>query len=565
MTLRNTKPRTIITCLIISSLLSCQSEKSETLDIGWSMYGGDYTNQRFSPVDQITTENIDQLKLSWEQPLGIEEAQECSPIVVDNIIYVSTSNGPKFVYAFDAATGEKKWTYGITIPDDVVRYACCGMVSRGVSYHDGKILVGRLDGKLTALDASNGAELWTSEVVDYRQGSVITSPPLIVDNRIIIGFGGGEYGSTSYLSAFDIEKGELLWKSLTVPGDDPKVVASWKDDSWKVGGAAAWYVGSYDPELNLIYYGTSNPSPWNAATRGSDSHEYGEITNLYSSSTLAIDPANGVIKWYYQTTPYDAWDYDGVNEFVLADLDFGNGSQPIGLKADRNGFLYVINRSTGKIISANKYVKVTWADSINLATGRPVENPEYRVTSTHPGSGIYPSLIGGKNWQPMAFNPETGLVYIPANKIGMNTERTEVSYQRGYFYLGLENEMIFDDDQSAGEYVAWDPVKGEKVWSIPQKFPLTGGALSTAGNLLFFGNHEGYFLAYDATSGKKLWEYKTSSGISAAPISYMINGRQYIAIIEGRLTNFLNVLGGEMAEAMTNATPVGGKLLVFSI
>ncbi|MDH3712114.1 MAG: PQQ-dependent dehydrogenase, methanol/ethanol family, partial [Cyclobacteriaceae bacterium] len=512
------------------------------------------------------TENVKGLRLIWEQSLGTEEAQECTPIIHDGMMYVSTSNGPKYVHAFDAATGESKWTHEFSIPEDVSRYACCGIVNRGVSYENGKIFVGRLDGQLTALDAMTGAELWTSVVVDYRQGSVITSPPLVVRSKVIIGFGGGEYGSTSYLSAYDVHTGTQVWKSLTIPGDEDQAVAdSWKDESWKVGGAAPWYIGSYDPELNLIYYGTSNPSPWNAASRGTDSHDYGSTTNLYSCTTLALDPDTGTIRWYYQTTPYDAWDYDGVNEFVLADFEIDGQQIPVGMKADRNGFFYVINRASGKLISAEKYVRVSWADHIDLATGKPVENPAFRLTSTKSASEIYPSLVGGKNWQPMAYNPNTGLVYIPANKIGMDCGSTEVSYQRGYFYLGFEWKMRYDDDRSAGEYVAWDPLKQQKVWTIPQKFPLTGGAMTTAGNLLFFGNHEGIFQAHHAVTGAKLWTYKTTSGVSAAPMTYSINGKQYVAIIEGRLTNFLNVFGGEVAKQMAEATPVGGRVLVFTL
>ena len=547
-------------------LLGCKGDLADDDRGQWQLYGGDYSNQRFSSLDQINTENAQELKLVWEQQLGTMDAQECTPIIADGSMYVSTSNGPRYVYAFDAVNGEKKWTHEFTIPEEVSRYACCGIVNRGVSYHDGKIFVGRLDGQLTALDAETGAELWTSAVVDYRQGSVITSPPLVVNGKVIIGFGGGEYGSTSYLSAYDANSGAQVWKAMTIPGEtDPAVAASWKGDSWKVGGAAPWYIGSYDSVLNLIYYGTSNPSPWNAASRGVDSHEYGDVTNLYSSSTLALDPETGEIKWHYQTTPYDAWDYDGVNELVLADLVLEGQQVPVGMKADRNGFFYVINRSSGKLISAEKYVKTTWADRIDITTGRPVENLAFRLTSTTPASGIYPSLVGGKNWQPMAYNPNTGLVYIPANKIGMDAGSTEVSYQRGYFYLGFEFEMRYDDDQSAGEYIAWDPVKMKEVWTIPQKYPLTGGAVTTAGNLLFFGNHEGVFQAHNALTGDLLWTYKTTSGVSAAPMTYSIDGKQYVAVVEGRLTTFLNVFGGSMAEEMAAATPPGGKVLVFSL
>ena len=263
------------------------------------------------------------LKVAWSFDLDNLETQECTPLMVDGTLYITTASGPAWVYALDAKTGAMKWKHGFEMPEDFQRYACCGIVNRGPSYADGKLLVGRLDGYLTALDTQTGEEVWTTQVVDYLQGSVITSPPLIVGNRVITGYGGGEYGARGSINAYDLNTGKELWKTWTIPGEGEPGNDSWKGDTWKTGGGAAWFIGSYDPEVNLIYWGTSNPSPWKAAVRGPDSSDYGKITNLYSASTLALDPDTGEIRWYYQTTPYDAWDYDGVNELVLADLNIG--------------------------------------------------------------------------------------------------------------------------------------------------------------------------------------------------------------------------------------------------
>lgn len=559
---------TVLLAVLFSNCKTDTSSKGDSkaaVKTSWSAYGGDQSNKRFSSLDQINTTNAKDLALAWEQSLNIDEAQECTPIIADGMLFVTTSSGPKFVYAFDAKTGAEKWKVGLTIPADVARFACCGIVNRGASYSNGKLFVGRLDGKLTCFNAADGKELWTSVVVDYQQGSVITSPPLIVGDKVITGHGGGEYGSTSYLSAFNVADGKLVWKTLTVPGEDPKVAATWKGDSWKTGGAAPWFIGSYDPELNTIYWGTSNPSPWNATMRGVDNEKYGEKTNLYSASTLAINPEDGKIKWHYQTTPFDAWDYDGVNESVLADINVGGAVTPVLMHADRNGFFYVLDRRSGKLLSADAYVKANWAKSIDIATGMPVEDPKFRLTATNTVKAVFPSFMGGKNWQPMAYNPGTGLVYIPANNVGMDFKGAKVNYQRGYFFLGSEWTMQYDAGVSPGEYIAWDPIAKKKVWSIPQKFPIPGGAATTAGGLVFFGNIEGTFNAVDAKTGASLWTTKTKSGVCAAPMTYEVDGKQYVAILEGRPTVIPGFVGGKMGEDMVKATPAGGKISVFAL
>jgi len=529
----------------------------------WAMYGRSYDNARFSPLSQINTQNVGQLKLAFAFQLGSLRSNESTPIVIGDTIYVSTSWGPKYVHALNAQTGERKWTYEPDIPDDVLQYACCDVNNRGVTYADGKIFVGRLDGKLAAVDASTGKELWTTQVVDYKQGSVITSPPLVVKSMVITGFGGGEYGARGSLQAYDVNTGKEVWKTWTVPGPGEPGNDTWKGDSWQYGGGVAWLIGSYDPRTNTVLWGTSNPAPWNAAVRGTGTSDYGNLRNLYTSSTLAIDADTGKIKWYLQSTPQDAWDYDGVNELVLADLNINGQSMPAMLKADRNGFFYVANRETGKLLSAEKYVPTNWAERIDIATTRPVEVADKRPGIGKPAKDICPNLIGGKNWQPMSFNPQTGLVYIPSNNVCMDWSVSEVKYRRGVFYLGAEFPTHPGPGGHMGELIAWDPIGQKKVWGIKEELPFNGGTLTTAGGLVFAGNLLGAFRAIDANTGKVLWTMNLGSGIGAGPVTYAVGGKQYVAIVVGR-TAAIPAFLGEVGKQMVAATPEGGTLFVFT-
>jgi alcohol dehydrogenase (cytochrome c) len=531
---------------------------------GWAIAGGDYGNMRFSALKQITSENADKLQLVYSFSLASLRSNESSPIVIGNTMYVSTSWGPKYVYAIDAATGARKWTYEPDIPDDVLQYACCDVNSRGVSYADGKIFVGRLDGKLTALDANTGKELWTANVVDYKQGSVITSPPLIVRDKVITGFGGGEYGVRGALLAFDLNTGKQLWQSYTVPAPGEPGSDTWKGDTGLHGGGAAWLVGSYDAKTDTVYWGTSNPGPWNTAVRSTGDGNFGKLTNLYTASTLAIDPNDGKIKWHIQGTPADAWDYDGVNELVLADLTVNGAKTPALMKADRNGFFFVANRETGKLLSAEKYVYTSWAKKFDINTMRAEEDPDKRPGPGHPAKDICPNLIGGKNWQPMSFNPQTGLVYIPSNNVCMDWSVSDVAYKRGVFYLGAEFPTKEGPGGFNGELIAWDPVASKKVWSIKSDLPFNGGTLSTGGNLVFWGDLHGDFKAIDAKSGKVVWSKNLGSGIGAGPVTYSVNGKQYVAVVVGR-TVALPAFLGDLGKKMVAATPEGGALFVFAL
>jgi alcohol dehydrogenase (cytochrome c) len=531
---------------------------------GWAMYGGGYDNTRFSPLSQVNAGNVSGLKLAYAFSLASLRSNESSPIVIGDTLYVSSSWGPKYVYALDAKTGVQRWKYEADIPDDVLQYACCDVDNRGVTYSDGKIFVGRLDGKLSAVDAKTGEELWTADVVDYKQGSVITSPPLVVRDKVITGFGGGEYGARGSLQAYDVNTGKQVWKTYTVPDPESPGGDTWKGDSWEHGGGVAWLVGSYDAKTNTVFYGTSNPSPWATAVRSTGNSNYGKLTNLFTASTVAFDADTGKIKWHAQSTPADAWDFDGVNEFVLADLKIHGAETPVGLKADRNGFFYVINRETGTLISAEPFVPQNWASKIDLKTALPVENPDKRPGPGHPAKNICPNLIGGKNWQPMSFNPQTGLVYIPANNICQNmSEAKEVNYRKGVMYLGKEFEALPGPGGNLGDIVAWDPVAQKAVWDIKESLPFNGGTLTTAGNLVFYGNLQGLFKAVDAKTGKPLWEMRLGSGIGAGPITYSIDGKQYIAVVAGR-TAAIPAFLGKIGNLMTAATPEGGTLFVFS-
>ncbi len=541
-----------------ASLASAQS---------WPTYGGDLGNQRYSQGTQITPANVSKLNVKWALQLGSNRSQESSPILVGDTLYVTSSFGPKNVFAVNAKTGEVRWKWSPEMPKGVDQYACCDVNSRGVSYNDGKIFVGRLDAKVTALDAKSGKELWTTTVVDYTQGSVITSPPTIAKNVLITGFGGGEYGVRGALVALDQSTGKEVWRTHTVPVGNEKNADTWKGDSGKTGGGAAWNVGSYDPKLNLVYYGTSNPGPWTAVVRGNDSSDIGKFTNLYTASVIAMNPDTGNIVWHYQFTPHDAWDYDGVNELVLADLTIDGKQVPALMQANRNGFFYVIDRSNGKLISAKNFVPTNWATGIDLKTGMPIEaaNNEKRPRLKKWAKDICPNLVGGKNWMPMSYNPKTGLVYIPTMNLCMDLEGIQEEYKRGQFFLGVN----FDLDKpgpggSLGGLKAWDPVAQKEVWFNKDDLPFNGGTMTTTTGLVFAGDIKGVFRAHDAKTGKELWKFNAGSGISAAPISYTLDGKQYIAVVSGR-TQSMPAFFGKIGEKMVAASPEGGTLYVFAL
>jgi alcohol dehydrogenase (cytochrome c) len=532
-------------------------------DNNWPMYGRTYDNERFSPLKEITDQNVGQLKLAWAFQVGALRANEASPLVIDGTLYISSSSGPHSVYALDAKTGRMKWQYQPDVAEDVAPYVCCDLDSRGVSFADGKILFGQLDGHLVAVDAKTGQEVWKTQVVDYKQGSANTSPPLIVRNLAIIGFAGGEYGARGSIQAFDLATGKPVWKTWTIPGPGEPGNDTWKGDSWEHGGGAAWYVGSYDPATDTAFFGTSNPGPWNAAVRSSGTSDLGAFTNAGSASTLALDPNTGKIKWMIQSTAADAWDYDGVNELVLADIPVNGQKTPVYMKADRDGFFFVANRATGKLISAEPFVPVNWAKGFDVANDRAIEDPAKRPRMDYKATDICPSWMGGKNWQPISFNPETGLAYIPANNMCQDMQLSKVDYRRGVFFLGNDFSVNPGHGGYLGQLVALNPATQKPAWTINMPLPWNGGTMTTAGNLVFFCDIQVIFHGLDAKTGQELWHMNVGSGVGAGPITYAIDGKQYVAVLAGR-SESPPAFMGEVGKQIIAATPEGGTLFVFS-
>ena len=534
----------------------------------WPVYGGDSGNTRFSKSTQINASNVHKLKVDWVLQLGSLRSQESTPILVGDTLYVTSSFGPKNLFAVNAKTGAVKWRYSPEMPKGIDQFACCDVDNRGVAYADGKIFVGRLDANVVALDAATGKELWKTAVVDYTQGSTITSPPTLVKNLVITGYAGGEYGARGSLVALDQTTGKEVWRTYTVPGTGEKGSETWKGDSGKFGGGAAWFIGSYDPKLNLVYYGTSNPSPWSASVRGNDTSEVGQYTNLYTASVLALNADTGKITWHYQFTPHDAWDYDGVNELVFADLPVEGKKTPVLMQANRNGFFYVLERANGKLVSAKPFIEgVNWATGIDLKTGTPIETAG---NVKRPGMGrkaanICPNLIGGKNWMPMSYDEQTGLVYIPTMNLCMDLEGIQADYKRGAFYLGVNFDLgKVGPGGHMGGLKAWNPVTQKEAWFNKDELPFSGGTMSTAGGVVFQGDIKGWFKAVDAKTGKLLWKFNAGSGITAAPMTYTLDGKQYIAVVSGRVLS-IPAFFGALGEKMVDASPEGGALYVFSL
>ncbi|MBV9655999.1 MAG: PQQ-dependent dehydrogenase, methanol/ethanol family [Acetobacteraceae bacterium] len=530
----------------------------------WSTYGRTYANTRYSPLTQINDANVSKLRLAYTLQLGSLRSNEATPIVIGDTMYVSSSWGPKTVFALNAKTGRIKWQYQPELPDDMIQYACCDVDSRGVSYADGKIFLGRLDGHLVALDAKTGEELWNAQVVDYKQGSAITSPPVVVGNVVITGFAGGDYGARGALQGYDAATGKQIWKTwLTAAKDEPNG-DTWKGDSAEHGGAAAWGVGSYDPKTDTLFWGTSNPGPWNDSVRSAGSANYGKLSNLYSASTLALDPKTGAIKWWFQETPADVWDYDGVNEAVLADLPVNGKTLPALMKADRNGFLFVLNRDTGQLVSADPFVPVNWAKGYDVENGTPIIDPANRPSMGHPVTGVCPAWIGGKNWQPISFNPDTGLAYIAANNMCTDMKSVEIAYRRGVFYLGSDFNVYAGPGGYSGALMAWDPVARKKAWEIKLPLPYNGGTMTTAGNLVFFGDITGIFHALNARTGQNLWQINVGTGIGAGGMSFEVDGKQYVGVVVGRTVSQPAAMG-DPGKQIAALTPEGGALLVFAL
>ena len=510
----------------------------------WLTQGRTYSEQRFSPLDQITAMNVNQLGLAWSFQTGTDRGLEATPLVVDGIMY--TTGSWSVVFALDARTGELLWKYDPGVAPEYGQKACCDVVNRGVALYRGKVYVGILDGRLAALDAQTGQLVWEVVTVDQSQNYTITGAPRIVKGQVIIGNGGAEYGVRGYVSAYDVETGDLNWRFYTVPGDPSKPFESeameraaetWNGDMWWIygGGGTVWDSLAFDPELDLLYVGTGNGSPWNREIRSP-----GGGDNLYLSSILALDPDDGELVWYYQTTPGESWDYTATQHMILAELTLDGVPRKVLMQAPKNGFFYVLDRETGELLSAEPYVEVNWAEGVNRETGRPVETSGSRYQER--GVLIRPSTLGGHNWQPMSYNPQTGLVYIPAQEhVRYYQHDSQFEYRPGQLNLGAISEIRIRPPEDIlkkewpyqGHLLAWDPVTGEERWRVEYEHYWNGGTLSTAGNLVFQGTAAGYFVAYRASDGEKLWESWAGTGVLAAAVTYQIEGVQYVSVMAG--------------------------------
>jgi PQQ-dependent dehydrogenase (methanol/ethanol family) len=523
----------------------------------WVMTGRDYGLQRFSPLKQITTANVANLKAAWSFSTGTLRGHEGNPLVLGNVMYVQTSF-PNKVYALDISKpgAPQIWQHTPNQSPDAIPIACCDLVNRGLAYHNsGKLYIQLLQGELLALDAKTGKELWKSkhpdksgagvEAIGYKQGATMTNAPIVIKDIVIAGISGGEFGVRGRVTAFDANTGKHLWTAYST-GPDSEVllsgdantnyashkgkdlgVTTWQGNEWKIGGGTTWGWYSYDPELDLFYYSTGNPGSWNPDQRPGD--------NKWSMTIFARNPANGMAKWAYQMTPHDEWDYDGINENIL----FEKGGQKLLQHFDRNGFAYTIDRTNGKLTKAEPYGPVNWATKVDLATGIPQKDPKYGTTSKRNTEGICPAAIGFKDQQPAAYSPATGWFYVPANHICMDYEGVEVKYTAGQPYVGAIVRMFPGPGGHRGRFFAWDPTAGRNreqsiMWEIKEPLAAYGGALATASGVVFYGTMEGWLKAVDAKTGKELWKFKTPSGIIANPMTYLApDGKQYVAVLSG--------------------------------
>jgi quinohemoprotein ethanol dehydrogenase len=532
----------------------------------WITHGRTYSEARYSPLKQIDAGNVQKLGLAWAFDTQTNRGLEATPIVVDGVMY--TTGSWSVVYALDAKTGQQLWKYDPEVARSYGARACCDVVNRGVAVYKGKIYVGALDGRLIALDAADGKVVWQIPTVDQNQPYTITGAPRVVKGKVIIGNGGGEYGVRGYVSAYDAETGKQAWRFYTVPGDPSKPFESpamekaaktWTGEWWKMGGGGTvWDSLAYDPELDLLYVGVGNGSPWNQQIRSPQGGD-----NLYLSCILALRPDTGELVWHYQTTPGDTWDYTATQHMLLADLNIDGRQRKVLMQAPKNGFFYVLDRATGELISAEPYVEVTWAKGVDKKNGRPIENPESRYKT---GFSIQkPGPLGGHNWMPMSFNPNTGLVYIPAqDNAGIYTPDAKFKYRPGAWNTGVDFSSLKDAPPSIppGHLLAWDPVAQKERWRVQYKMMWNGGTLTTAGNLVFQGTSDGRFVAYSADKGEKLWESPVGIGIIGSPVTYEIDGAQYISVMAGWGGSFPLVGGYALTDINTQNV---GRLLTFAL
>lgn len=533
-------------------------------------YGMGQQGQRFSPLTQIDKKTVKDLVPVWNFSFGGEKqrGQESQPIIKDGVMYVTASYSR--VFAIDIATGEELWQYEAKLPDAIL--PCCDVINRGVAIYDNLVIFGTLDAKLVGLDRKTGKVIWKKTISEYKDGYSITAAPLIVKDLVITGVAGGEFGVVGKVEARDPKTGELVWSRPMVEGHmgylngaengiSGTLNATWEGDMWKQGGAAPWNGVTYDPDTNLIYVPTGNPAPWNSHLRKGD--------NLYSASRVAVDPDTGKIVWHFQTTPHDGWDFDGMTEFVLFDYKDKNGKViKAGATADKNGFFYVLDRTTGKYISSLPFAdKISWAKGIDK-DGKPIVNEENRPgnpNGAEKGSSVFavPSFLGAKNWMPMAYSQKTGMFYVPTNEWGMDIWNQPVEYKKGAAYLGAAFTIKPVYEDHIGALKAIDPVSGKIKWIYKNQSPLWGGVLTTAGGLVFTGTPEGKFLAFDDETGEILYKFNVGSGIVGSPVTWEQDGEQYVAIVSG-WGGAVPLWGGEVAKQVKEINQ-GGTVHVFKL
>jgi quinohemoprotein ethanol dehydrogenase len=531
----------------------------------WLSYGRTYSEQRYSPLARINDKNASKLGLAWFADLDTNRAQEATPLIVDGVMYVSTAWS--LVKAYDARTGRLLWAYDPQVKRELGVNACCDVGNRGVAAWNHKIFVGAYDGRLVALDAATGKPVWSTLTVDVTKPYTITQAPRVIKGRVIIGNSGGEYGTRGYISAYDAESGKLVWRFFTVPGDPSKpfeneamarAAKTWSGEWWKLGGGGpVWDAISYDPQLNLLYFGVGNGVQWARSARSE-----GKGDNLYLASIVALNADTGEYAWHYQATPGEEWDFDAVQQLVLADLLIAGKSRHVLMQANKNGFFYVLDRKTGALISATAIVPVNWASGVDLKSGRPIENQDARYSETGKPVDIKPGPLGAHNWQPMAFSPKTGFVYIPAQQVPIKyIPLPSLPIAPIGWNLGVALASLTPQDQ--GFLIAWDPTHQREAWRVAYKGPWNGGVVTTAGNIVAQGDAAGNFNVYRADSGEKLWSMFAQSGIIAAPSTFEVDGEQYIAVLSGWGGSY--ALSGGRAAAMSGNLRNVSRLLVFKL
>ena len=564
------RPVLVVTALLL--LMSCNNAvretrtKAATVDSArliaadrdpgnWMSHGRTYDEQRFSPLDHVNARNVHGLGLAWSFDLETERGIEATSIVVDGVMYVTSAWS--IVHALDARTGAPLWSFDPKVPREKAKHACCDAVNRGVAVWQGQVFFGALDGRLFALDAATGAVNWEVATFDPVLPYTITGAPRVVKDKVLIGNGGAEFGVRGYLSAYNVRDGSLAWRFYTVPGNpalgfenDAMAMAAqtWHGRWWDIGGGGTvWDSMAYDPELDLLYFGVGNGTPWNQELRSP-----GGGDNLFLSSIVAVKPDTGEYAWHYQTTPGETWDYTATQHIVLADLELDGKPRKVLMQAPKNGFFYVIDRTNGALLSAENYIDITWATHVDMDTGRPVEVPGARYRDEP--FLVFPSYLGGHNWHPMSYNPETGLVYIPVLDIPANYgQRNAFRYNPGVVNTGTDSIVAALPDGQAerdalrplirGRLLAWDPVAQREAWRVEYRGPWNGGTLTTAGDLVFQGTADGRFVAFDAATGKQLWTFPTQTGVVAAPMTYEIDGEQYVSVNAGWGGAFALVFG----------------------